>query len=497
MSFFYPNKDKFTDGNISYNYPLTSIYKRDVEEKKTYSETMKKPNSYVDIEGDLIDIKDDYYMMDFKGRENQFQDVKIGSNTYFTKKIYVYGALHNNINGVSNDDITGEIVIEHTDLSPEKKRIFTCFLLKNRKDYVENTVDKLINLLKNKDNNKDDTIDVSLELNKDIPEQKQVIRYENASIDAKKHIYIFLEPILVNRESSEFLEKLTYKTNLFSTEAPMDKLYLKGNFSAKSKTSEKESFSGMNVIEGMDSYYFDCNPAGESEETTPSYVVPVNSKYSESKAKTDSLQVFVHLLVFAIISIVIFFTVPPVYKTLVVDSFIKITPNDRINVYQKVYGFDLIMIILMVFIVFLFMIGSGLNLPLFFFAGVTLLLMSMMTTGVIMFAKGSDAFWKVNDNLKIDRPTTKDYENIGIGELAVIPKMIIEMWSNNSYNHASLALFIMLNIIAIAIYIPISIQKGIKDDRIALIAITSFLLTLPFYFVGIIFETATTTGTPE
>ena len=215
MSFFYPNKDKFTDGNISYNYPLTSIYKRDVEEKKTYSETMKKPNSYVDIEGDLIDIKDDYYMMDFKGRENKFQDVKIGSNTYFTKKIYLYGALHNNINGVSNDDITGEIVIEHTDLSPEKKRIFTCFLLKNRGDYVENSLDKLINLLKNKDNNKDDTFDVSLELNKDIPEQKQVIRYENASIDAKKHIYIFLEPILVNRESSEFLKKLTYKTNLF------------------------------------------------------------------------------------------------------------------------------------------------------------------------------------------------------------------------------------------------------------------------------------------
>ena len=56
MSFFYPNKDKFTDGNISYNYPLTSIYKRDVEEKKTYSETMKKPNSYVDIEGYLIVI---------------------------------------------------------------------------------------------------------------------------------------------------------------------------------------------------------------------------------------------------------------------------------------------------------------------------------------------------------------------------------------------------------------------------------------------------------
>ena len=85
MSFFYPDKDKFIDGNISYNYPLTNIYKRDIEEKKTYSETIKKPNTFVELEGDLIDIKDDYFVMDFKGRENQFQDVKIGSNTFFSK----------------------------------------------------------------------------------------------------------------------------------------------------------------------------------------------------------------------------------------------------------------------------------------------------------------------------------------------------------------------------------------------------------------------------
>ena len=41
----------------------------------------------------------------------------------------------------------------------------------------------------------------------------------------------------------------------------------------------------MNVVEGMDSYYFDCNPAGESDETTPSYVVPIESEYTNSKVK--------------------------------------------------------------------------------------------------------------------------------------------------------------------------------------------------------------------
>tara|TARA_B100000035_G_scaffold301589_1_gene298342 strand:+ start:3136 stop:4605 length:1470 start_codon:yes stop_codon:yes gene_type:complete len=484
MSFFYPDKDKFIDGNISYNYPLTNIYKRDIEEKKTYSETIKKPNTFVELEGDLIDIKDDYFVMDFKGRENQFQDVKIGSNTFFSKKLYIYGLLHNNISDVIDKDTVGEIVIEHTDLAPKKQRIFTCFLLKNRGDYVENSLDKLINMVKNKNNQKDDTFELGLELNKDIPEQDRVIKYVNSSVDSNKHIYIFLEPILVNKDSAELLKQLTYSTSLFSVEAPLDKIYLSGNFSAKSKTADKEGFSSMNVVEGMDSYYFDCNPAGESDETTPSYVVPIESEYTNSKVKMGSLQVFLHLLLFAFISVVIFFIVPPTYKTFIIDSFIKKYPGNGPEVYAGVYGFDLFVIVLLHIVIFFFMIGAGLNLPMFFLTGITLLVIFMMTTFIIMFAKGSDSYWKTGSK-SVPKPTKDDSDNLSFTNIGIILNLMKERIMTPKM---STALLVILNIISVCIYLPITHQKGIKGDRVALIAVTSFLLTIPFFAIAAVYE---------
>ena len=70
-------------------------------------------------------------------------------------------------------------------------------------------------MVKNKNNQKDDTFELGLELNKDIPEQDRVIKYVNSSVDSNKHIYIFLEPILVNKDSAELLKQLTYSTSLF------------------------------------------------------------------------------------------------------------------------------------------------------------------------------------------------------------------------------------------------------------------------------------------
>jgi len=89
MSFFYPNESKFIEGKIEFNYPRHTINNRDVEEKVTYSETMKKPDQYLELDGNLIDIKDKYYEISFQGRELQFQDLKMKSGTYLAKKMYI------------------------------------------------------------------------------------------------------------------------------------------------------------------------------------------------------------------------------------------------------------------------------------------------------------------------------------------------------------------------------------------------------------------------
>ena len=65
-----------------------------------------------------------------------------------------------------------------------------------------------------------------------------------------------------------------------------------------------------------------------------------------------SLQVFLHLLLFAFISVVIFFIVPPTYKTFIIDSFIKKYPGNGPEVYAGVYGFDLFVIVLLHIVIF-------------------------------------------------------------------------------------------------------------------------------------------------
>ena len=130
MSFFYPNESKFIEGKIQFNYPEKTMYRRDIDEKLTFSETIKKPNQYVEIEGNLIDIKDKYYELKFSDRELQFQDLKMKSGTFYAKKLYVYNLLHHNISQYSNQNIVGEIVIEHENQTPQKSNVYSFFIAK-------------------------------------------------------------------------------------------------------------------------------------------------------------------------------------------------------------------------------------------------------------------------------------------------------------------------------------------------------------------------------
>ena len=409
MSFFYPNESKFIEGKIEFNYPEKSINKRDISEKLNYQQTMRKPNQYVELEGELIDIKDKYYEIMYSNREFQFQDLKMKSGNFHTKKMYVYGLLHHNISQYSNKNIVGEIVIEHENSSPKKSNVYTCFLLQNNEKNIENSMDKLLQLIKNNDNQKTSVYEEKVVLNDVIPQQKEVIYYESNGPGRKKHIYIFLEPISVNQDSADFLNTLTYKTELFETNAPMDKKFFSVDFTPK---TSKEGFASMfsSVREGYDGYYLDCKPAGESEATTPGYVAPISSEFTKSKGTVDGLTILVDLLLFFILVITVFFCAPSLYKYLLINPLVASHLADgKQQLYQAIAGLDMWILLANVVIFVLFLIGAAYKINSFFIFGISWLLVTFFSVLTIMISKANKPFWSFN-GIEIN-PPEKDEHN--------------------------------------------------------------------------------------
>lgn len=397
MSFFYPNESKFIEGKVDFNYPNKTIYNKDVQEKLNYSQTMKKPNQYVDLEGQLIDIKDKYYEIRYQDKEMQFQDLKMNSGLFRCKKLYVYGLLHYNISQYSNQNIVGELIVEHEDNGPVKSNIYSCFLLQNNEKNIDNSTDKLINMIKFKEDNTVDILKEDLDLNKDIPIQNEIIYYEQNTGGKKKHIYIFLNPIQVNSDSSEFLKTLTEKTQLFETNSTLKQKYYSVDFTPK---STKEEFTNMfsSVREGYDGYYLDCKPAGESEASTPGYVAPVSSKFTASKQKVDNLTIFVDLLLFFLIVLVVFFNAPSLYKVMIIAPLVRTHTGVKSDkIYQAVGGIDLFLAIFNVVLVFALLIGAGYGMNSMFMMGISWMLLIFFTTLTIMLSKTSIDFWSLQN----------------------------------------------------------------------------------------------------
>ena len=483
MSFFYPNESKFIEGKIDFNYPEKNINKRDISEKLNYQQTMRKPNQYVELEGDLIDIKDKYYEIQYTDREFQFQDLKMKSGNFHTKKMYVYGLLHHNISQYSNKNIVGEIVIEHENLSPRKSNVYTCFLLQNNETNVENSMDKLLQLIKNKDKNTS-TFEEKVVLNDDIPQQKEVIYYESNNPGKKKHIYIFLEPISVNQDSADFLNTLTYKTQLFETNAPMDKKFFSVDFTPK---TSKEGFASMfsSVREGYDGYYLDCKPAGESEATTPGYVAPISSEFTKSKGTVDGLTILVDLLLFFILVITVFFCAPSLYKYLLINPIVNSFGSSNDDIYKAIAGLDIWILLANVFIFVLFLIGAAYKMNSFFIFGISWLLVTFFSVLTIMMSKGNKQFWSFN-TIAVDPP--KEDEHTSSNFFTVITDLLT---SGNLIKEANTImgvppfLFSMLIgfVILSLIITPVSITQNLTGAQIAISTVLglvfSFLISIP------------------
>ena len=355
MSYFKLDDTNVSTDNIKYSYNGSSISNRDIKEHTNDTkENSNKKSKIPEVEGKLIPTKNTFYKINFNNREPNLTYNAINPSSHVANTLYLYGKLHHNISGITSGDhsnIIGEIVIEHNNANKQAMKIFTCFLIEERagKD-TDNSLDKLIKLVKNESN----ALEMTVSLNPIIPKQTRCFHYE----DDENHIFVYTNPILVSNDTSNFFKNnLATKTKLFNV-YPGDYELIKLD------KNTKEKFG--NIKEGMtDEIYIDCQPTGESAEEINSYEFPLNSEFVKNQGQVDFFRMIMNWIILIGIIVASFFTIPPLYKKIVIDNINKFdeygsSDGDKTNRHKNILTSDL-WIVIFSLVVFFTSFADGIN----------------------------------------------------------------------------------------------------------------------------------------
>ena len=294
--------------HIKYTYSGVSVNKSDIH-KHTNDEkhnSIKKSN-VAETSGKRIPEKNIFYKINYINREANFIYDGIKPSDYIANNIYLYGLLHNNISGVTSNttNIIGEIVIQHSNANNQSKKVYSCFLVgQHVTKTMNNSVDNVVNMI----TNKGDSTEFTLKLTTEIPEQTRCFYYT----DEGNHIFVYTAPILVNEHAATFLKnELSIKTKLFDINPSCDPKLIKLS----------EGFSSMTIQEGVDNdVYIDCQPHGESPERINAYAIPIDSEFADSKNQIDMFKQMLNFCIFLMVAFVAQFTIPALYKKIVIDK---------------------------------------------------------------------------------------------------------------------------------------------------------------------------------
>jgi len=244
------------------------------------------------------------------------------THTYKTSSLHIFKLIHDNIIGITcqpngqliqedKNGIVGELVIEHKEMTGTNT-LYTCFLLKAAADKNDKTktndIDKLLNL----QNTNETTLQVKL--NGLIPQDGANIVYTSYT-SGSKTVIVFTEPILINEKNKSMLQQLSRQSAALFEKEPANSKYI--------VMSNDEKREGFTTQIGDDQIYIDCNPTGESAEQISTYNVPINSEYTRDAGKLDFMKITVNLCIVIILMIITYFSVPIVYKAVVIDSINK------------------------------------------------------------------------------------------------------------------------------------------------------------------------------
>lgn len=260
MSFFeLDNNQNTISEKIKYIYTGTSVNKRDITEHSNDEQFNSiKKTDLPETEGKRIPVKNTFYKINFANREPNFIYAGMNPSSYVANTLYLYGLLHRNISGITSkndNNIIGEIVIEHANANKQAQKVYTCFLVEERTDKMtDNSVDTLVQMVTGEGSEPD----ITVELNSVIPKQTHCVHY----VDEDNHVFLFTIPLQVNKAAADFFR------NKLATETKLLKVYPPTDYEVISLDKDKPAQEGFTVREGVDGeIYIDCQPTGESDET--------------------------------------------------------------------------------------------------------------------------------------------------------------------------------------------------------------------------------------
>jgi len=279
----YPNKNKDFDKHIVIDYPRATLNKNEVDIPTDIpgSFTVPYPNN--------------------TSENNFFYTDKGTTENYSHSKIYINKLIHYNIDGVTtnNDNIVGELIIEHKTFTNTEK-LYTCYLLETKPLLLtdENDIDKMLKMKEKQADNLD------IDFNTVIPNQEGCIAYESKG----NKVCVFITPIQINTASKETInDKLAKITDLFKI-SPDD-------------SSTYKVIPGNNISKrDAEEIYIDCNPTGVSEDEVNTYNVPINSKMASQSQESDYMKTTVNFGLFILTALVSYVLVPMFYKNTVIDT---------------------------------------------------------------------------------------------------------------------------------------------------------------------------------
>jgi len=376
MSYFNINDNNIsTEEKITYIYSGVSINRRDIITlTNDDNKNSIKKTDLPDVDGKRIPVKNTFYQIKLRNKEPNFIYGGLSPSSYTAKSIYLFGLLHRNISGISSNDksnIIGEIVIEHTNHNKQLQKVYTCFLIKETKEtdvtklpagqteedipnksIMNKSIDGLIPLINNKL-----APEYTFDLSSDIPTQTHSIHY----VDKTNHIFVFTNPIEINKDTAKFFKnEVSHKTNLFSiypTNDSSNKTLFYGSETILLNGTPSNT-DGFRLMEGIDEddnaaetndIWIDCSPTGESDDTVQALrSIPVDSEYSKHKEQIDGFKMITNFFMFILITLLAFFMVPKLYKSIIVDFFNKSTAPGAAaaDVHVKIFHADMAMIMI-------------------------------------------------------------------------------------------------------------------------------------------------------
>lgn len=323
MSNFYPSK------NTEFNHHIVIDYQRVTLNKNEVS----IPNN--GRGGFMISYPN-------TSSENNFFYTNKGTQyNYMHTKMHVYKPIHFNIEGVTtnNDNIVGELIIEHTTTSDQNK-LYTCYLLETKSILMtdENEIDRMLAI----NERQEPTIEV--ELNSIIPKQDSCIVYN----DNGNKICVFTTPIQINTASKDNIaNNFGNVTTMFNNYPPEGEkppyIVIPSNNISKRDAEE---------------IYIDCSPTGVSEEEQNTYNIPINSKMASESQESDMMKTTVNYGIFILAMLVSYITVPLLYKNLIIDGSAIAFKTDENLRFTRIRAADILLGLIM-FITISSLIGTG------------------------------------------------------------------------------------------------------------------------------------------